>query len=174
MKTCKAWQKNMFCTTWNAYISKLFQQKLRPIAYIQWHRHSAVLLDASWIDRMDGIDNNEIKCCSVTRMEKFKSIWTHTYVVCVLLLLKWWLSTIAKKHVDFCRFCSVTPMALLKFMYILVFFDTFEMVTFKNSEKPERFFRFCSVTPMALLKFMHISRVFWHFWIHEIKKPVFS
>ena len=34
------------------------------IADIQWHLHSAVLLDASWIDRMDGIDNKEMHLAS--------------------------------------------------------------------------------------------------------------
>ena len=34
------------------------------IAYIQWHLHSAVLLDASWIDRMDGIGNKEMHLAS--------------------------------------------------------------------------------------------------------------
>ena len=38
---------------------KLSQQKTRPIACIQRHLHSAVLLDVSCIDRMHDIDGNE-------------------------------------------------------------------------------------------------------------------
>ena len=34
------------------------------IAYIQWHLHSAVLLDVSCIDRMNGIDGNEMHLAS--------------------------------------------------------------------------------------------------------------
>ena len=43
---------------------QLSQQKTRPIAYIQWHLHSAVLLAVSCIDRMNGIDGNEMNLAS--------------------------------------------------------------------------------------------------------------
>ena len=43
---------------------KLSQQKTRPIAYIQRHLHSAVLLAVSCIDRMNGIDGNEMNLAS--------------------------------------------------------------------------------------------------------------
>ena len=42
----------------------LSQQKTRPIAYVQWHLDSAVLLAVSCIDRMNGIDGNEMNLAS--------------------------------------------------------------------------------------------------------------
>ena len=99
----------------------LSQQQTRPIAYIQWHLHNAVLLGAAWMDCMDDIDNKEINLASKStdldkrkipiasylKSDRFGHVWASEWFEGILRPPELWNQwKIIRKHTKYWQFLT--------------------------------------------------------------------